>query len=50
MSFYMLSGLICAFVVWTLIGRIGSVSPTYGQLPERRRRSDLSRIHSRDGR
>ncbi len=31
-SVYMLSGLICAFAGWTLIGRIGSVSPTSGQL------------------
>ncbi len=29
---YMLSGLICAFAGWALIGRIGSVSPTSGQL------------------
>ncbi|WEX77858.1 ABC transporter permease [Sinorhizobium numidicum] len=28
---YTLSGLICAFAGWTLIGRIGSVSPTAGQ-------------------
>ncbi|SLN29036.1 ABC transporter permease [Roseisalinus antarcticus] len=28
MSVYMLSGLICAFAGWALIGRIGSVSPT----------------------
>ena len=28
----MLSGLICAFAGWALIGRIGSVSPTSGQL------------------
>ena len=28
---YMLSGLICAFAGWALIGRIGSVSPTSGQ-------------------
>ncbi|MHA7880774.1 MAG: ABC transporter permease [Saccharospirillum sp.] len=31
-SVYMLSGLICAFAGWALIGRIGSVSPTAGQL------------------
>ncbi len=31
-SIYMLSGLICAFAGWALIGRIGSVSPTSGQL------------------
>lgn len=31
-SVYVLSGLICAFAGWTLIGRIGSVSPTSGQL------------------
>ena len=31
-SVYMLSGLICAFAGWILIGRIGSVSPTSGQL------------------
>ena len=30
-SVYMLSGLICAFAGWVLIGRIGSVSPTSGQ-------------------
>ncbi|MGR3466077.1 ABC transporter permease [Limimaricola sp.] len=29
-SVYMLSGLICAFAGWALIGRIGSVSPTSG--------------------
>ncbi|MDW4498942.1 ABC transporter permease [Sulfitobacter sp. D35] len=29
---YMLSGVICAFAGWALIGRIGSVSPTSGQL------------------
>ncbi|SFP63714.1 ABC transporter permease [Tranquillimonas alkanivorans] len=28
LSVYMLSGLICAFAGWALIGRIGSVSPT----------------------
>jgi fructose transport system permease protein len=28
----MLSGLICGFAGWALIGRIGSVSPTAGQL------------------
>ena len=32
MSVYILSGLICAFAGWALIGRIGSVSPTSGQL------------------
>lgn len=32
LSVYMLSGLICAFAGWALIGRIGSVSPTSGQL------------------
>ncbi|MBO6755931.1 MAG: ABC transporter permease [Roseibium sp.] len=31
-SVYMTSGLICAFAGWALIGRIGSVSPTSGQL------------------
>ncbi len=31
MSAYALSGLICAFAGWALIGRIGSVSPTSGQ-------------------
>lgn len=31
-SVYMMSGLICAFAGWALIGRIGSVSPTSGQL------------------
>ncbi|CAD7049880.1 ABC transporter permease [Pseudorhizobium halotolerans] len=30
-SVYTLSGLICAFAGWALIGRIGSVSPTAGQ-------------------
>ncbi|MCP8885302.1 ABC transporter permease [Devosia sp. XJ19-1] len=30
-SVYALSGLICAFAGWVLIGRIGSVSPTSGQ-------------------
>ena len=29
-SVYALSGLICAFAGWALIGRIGSVSPTSG--------------------
>lgn len=32
MSVYVMSGLICAFAGWALIGRIGSVSPTSGQL------------------
>lgn len=31
-SVYTIAGLICAFAGWTLIGRIGSVSPTSGQL------------------
>lgn len=31
-SVYALCGLICAFAGWALIGRIGSVSPTSGQL------------------
>ncbi len=31
-SIYVLAGLICAFAGWVLIGRIGSVSPTSGQL------------------
>jgi fructose transport system permease protein len=31
-SVYVVAGLICAFAGWTLIGRIGSVSPTSGQL------------------
>ncbi|SMY09547.1 ABC transporter permease [Flavimaricola marinus] len=31
-SVYVMSGLICAFAGWALIGRIGSVSPTSGQL------------------
>ncbi|SNY91141.1 mannose ABC transporter membrane protein /fructose ABC transporter membrane protein /ribose ABC transporter membrane protein [Cohaesibacter sp. ES.047] len=31
-SVYALGGLICAFAGWALIGRIGSVSPTSGQL------------------
>ncbi|MEM7723173.1 MAG: ABC transporter permease [Pseudomonadota bacterium] len=30
-SVYVISGLICAFAGWALIGRIGSVSPTSGQ-------------------
>jgi fructose transport system permease protein len=30
-SVYVLSGLICGFAGWALIGRIGSVSPTAGQ-------------------
>lgn len=30
-SVYVLSGLICGFAGWALIGRIGSVSPTSGQ-------------------
>lgn len=32
MSVYILSGLICAFAGWALIGRIGAISPTSGQL------------------
>ncbi|MGL1920857.1 MAG: ABC transporter permease [Hyphomicrobiales bacterium] len=31
-SVYMIAGLICAFAGWVMIGRIGSVSPTSGQL------------------
>ncbi len=31
-SVYMIAGLICSFAGWALIGRIGSVSPTSGQL------------------
>lgn len=31
-SVYAVAGLICAFAGWALIGRIGSVSPTSGQL------------------
>jgi len=31
-SVYMISGLICAFAGWAMIGRIGSISPTTGQL------------------
>jgi fructose transport system permease protein len=31
-SVYVIAGLICAFAGWVLIGRIGSVSPTSGQL------------------
>ncbi|MDW3225467.1 MAG: ABC transporter permease [Paracoccaceae bacterium] len=31
-SVYMIAGLICAFAGWALVGRIGSVSPTSGQL------------------
>lgn len=32
MSVYILSGLICAFAGWAMVGRIGSISPTVGQL------------------
>ncbi|MEO0542617.1 MAG: ABC transporter permease [Pseudomonadota bacterium] len=32
MSVYLLSGLICAIAGWAMIGRIGSISPTVGQL------------------
>lgn len=32
MSVYLLSGLICAFAGWAMVGRIGSISPTVGQL------------------
>ena len=32
MSVYVLSGLICAFAGWAMVGRIGSISPTVGQL------------------
>ena len=32
MSVYLLSGLICAVAGWAMIGRIGSISPTVGQL------------------
>ncbi|MEL7343582.1 MAG: ABC transporter permease [Pseudomonadota bacterium] len=31
-SVYVLSGIICAFAGWAMIGRIGSISPTVGQL------------------
>ena len=31
-SVYVVAGIICAFAGWALIGRIGSVSPTSGQL------------------
>lgn len=31
-SVYLLSGLICAVAGWAMIGRIGSISPTVGQL------------------
>lgn len=31
-SVYVLSGLICAFAGWAMVGRIGSISPTSGQL------------------
>jgi len=31
-SVYVLAGVICAFAGWALIGRIGSVSPTSGQM------------------
>lgn len=32
MSVYILSGLICAIAGWAMVGRIGSISPTVGQL------------------
>ena len=32
MSVYLVSGLICAFAGWAMVGRIGSISPTVGQL------------------
>lgn len=32
MSVYLLSGLICAFAGWAMVARIGSISPTVGQL------------------
>ncbi len=32
MSVYLLSGLICAIAGWAMVGRIGSISPTVGQL------------------
>ncbi|MEM7472200.1 MAG: ABC transporter permease [Pseudomonadota bacterium] len=32
MSVYLISGLICAFAGWAMVGRIGSISPTVGQL------------------
>ncbi len=31
-SVYVLSGIICAFAGWAMVGRIGSISPTSGQL------------------
>lgn len=31
-SVYVLSGIICAFAGWAMVGRIGSISPTVGQL------------------
>ncbi|MEL7106565.1 MAG: ABC transporter permease [Pseudomonadota bacterium] len=31
-SVYILSGIICAFAGWAMVGRIGSISPTVGQL------------------
>ena len=31
-SVYLLSGLICAIAGWAMVGRIGSISPTVGQL------------------
>jgi len=31
LSVYIVAGVICAFAAWTLIGRIGSVSPQAGQ-------------------
>jgi fructose transport system permease protein len=36
MSVYMLSGLICAFAGWAMIGRFGSVSPTAGPAGQHR--------------
>jgi len=32
MSVYLISGIICAFAGWAMVGRIGSISPTVGQL------------------
>ena len=31
-SVYLISGIICAFAGWAMVGRIGSISPTVGQL------------------
>jgi fructose transport system permease protein len=52
-SVYALSGLICAFAGWALIGRIGSVSPDLGgraQHPEHHRRGDRGHLALRRAR